>query len=131
VKRRHDRDLYPADVKIVIDPTGKPSATGPWVSQTPPPPYLCVCCEHGIAIGVASEQQIALALEPAHVGLEPCAKVALRRLEGVDFADDHTLQSTTGTETTEKGHVFVVNCTERRLRVHVVREGGHLLGLAM
>jgi acyl transferase domain-containing protein len=122
IKRRYDRDLYPADVEITSDSAGNLQANGIWLDEIGSRPYVAACHRGPIAVGAASEQEIGIAMEPADKGLEHCARTAAARLAGAD--------SISSCATDEMGRMALIDGRGRRILVHNTRNGEFLIALA-
>lgn len=63
IKRRYGLDIYPADVCITPDASGKPIATGFWTEQVKTVPRLSISHKNGVAMAVAAAGSVGIDLE--------------------------------------------------------------------
>ncbi len=65
LKEHYQLDLFPADIEIVQDEHGRPTAEGPWIRELPAAPRLSLTHSNGVAIAVAGHGH-----NNAHLGID-------------------------------------------------------------
>lgn len=63
IKRRHGLDLYPADVIVKHDDSGRPYVEGHWLAQVSSAPQVSLAHKEQMAIGIAAGQPVGIDLE--------------------------------------------------------------------
>ncbi len=63
IKSRHGRDLYPADVEIVQDESGKPFIRGDWIGELGEAPHISISHKNSYAVAAASALPVGIDLE--------------------------------------------------------------------
>ena len=63
LKKRSNLDLYPADVEIRADETGRPYATGPWTDRVTEVPHISISHKGSMAVSVAGRGVLGIDLE--------------------------------------------------------------------
>jgi hypothetical protein len=130
MKRHHNRDLYPADVKITPAPHGKLTASGAWADETKPRPFVAAACCGPMAIGVASGTEIGVAAIGCDAGWEHCAYEAALNLLGETREECAALHLAASAGVGDHSHTVTVLNGEKRINVHGVRHGDVLIAIA-
>jgi len=123
-KARFDRDLYPADVEIIVRADGRCSAAGCWADQLGAHPFVSASHLGEVAVGVASDREVEVAIESSDQS--DCVGLAASRLllcdPGVTAKHLRWKDDATG--------VFIFENGQRKITVHSTSYKGFRIAVA-